>query len=105
MVDPLKAKIQVREVQGHKDVISQIFVDQEDGFVVTSSNDMQIRLWSVGLDMWGYIHQMTEKIDPLWFFPDYVIENRKKQDLKVTIDVLSFLNQGNTSVRLPLRRA
>ena len=69
MVDPLKARISIREIRGHRDVVSSITVAENEGYAVTSGNDYQVRLWSRGLDLWGYINQITEKVDPLWFFP------------------------------------
>ena len=61
---------------GHKDTVTTISVDQDDGFLVTGAKDMQVRLWSEGLDMWGFIDQVSEVVDPLWYFPKEVFDRR-----------------------------
>jgi hypothetical protein len=49
---------------------------------------MQVRTWSEGLNIWGYIDQITEKVDPLWYFAPQVFEKRQKEDILTSMKTL-----------------
>jgi len=54
---------------------------------------MKVRVWSNGLDLWGSINQMNEKVDPQWFFPTCVSEKNEENELISTISILQEMGE------------
>ena len=52
-VDPLKTRIQIREVKGHRDNLNNLTVLAQFGTIASCSADYTVRLWSPGFDLWG----------------------------------------------------
>ena len=42
--------------------------------------------------MWGFIDQVSEVVDPLWYFPKEVFDKRQKEDIVTSIDTLTAMD-------------
>ena len=80
-VDPLKTRIQIREVKAHKDNLHHISVSSELGTIASCSADFTVRIWSPGFDLWGTLNQASDDItDSKWFFPSQYGTNKRHAD-------------------------
>jgi len=51
-------------------MVYHVSIDPGQGHFISCGADWMVRIWSVGLDLWGSIDQVTEKVDAQWNFPD-----------------------------------
>jgi hypothetical protein len=49
-------------------------IDDKEGIIYTCSADYQVKMWSPGLDLWGVISVLNEKLDPRWSYPEYIFK-------------------------------
>jgi WD40 repeat protein len=68
-IDPVESAIQIRKIKAHKKTIYSLIIDPNEGHIFTCSADYQVKMWSAGLDLWGVISSLNEKLDTRWRFP------------------------------------
>jgi hypothetical protein len=99
-IDPSMTGVLIREAKGHTDVItcvSKLELADCNG-VITSSKDNKIKVWSLGLDLWGNLNGNTDMDDLKWKIPTKQIDlNREKElaSLEYLIDNLKLDLKGN----------
>jgi hypothetical protein len=63
-------------------------IEQTEGHFLTCGSDFFVCLWSPGLDLWGTINLLTEKMDDKWFFPESMYFQKRNSDLTKMMEVM-----------------
>jgi hypothetical protein len=55
-------------------------------------------LWSPGLDLWGTINLLTERLDEQWFFPESMFLKKRHDDLTQMCDILKKVSKNEFDI-------
>lgn len=70
----------IREVKASSLSIRKISLHSQGG-IISCSPDLNVCVWSSGLDLWGILNQKTNTIDSLWTFPEKNARERVTREL------------------------
>jgi len=83
-------------------ILSLTFIDQDQGGLVTCSQDGKVKVWSRSLDLWGTLNQLDlEKVDKHWHYPrDAKLKQHAKELIKVRDLVTTLKDSVDSSANL-----
>ena len=74
--------------------VKKINAHSQGGFI-SCSRDMNVQVWSIGLDLWGVLNQKTNKMDSLWKFPVKNARQKVDEELSQMQDLLEDVGLKN----------
>ena len=72
-------------------MVYHVSIDPGEGHFISCGADWMVRIWSMGMDLWGSINQQTEKVDKEWSFPDSMFTAQRDDNLYKMDKVLKDL--------------
>ena len=85
----------IRECVGHEQAVNKLNPHNFDG-LLSVAKDCQVRIWSLGLDLWGIIDCRHFGADELWYFPSRDKRQREVKDImqmQLMVDQLRSSNE------------